>query len=133
MWGLAYELPADRQDAVLKHLDFRERGGFSTKSLPFFPKDSNNGSSPTNFEVLVYIADNIEDNPNYLGPASLQDMAYQIYTAEGPSGKNIEYLLELAIAMRELAPEVYDDHLFELEHEVKSLSHSDKREESALG
>jgi len=122
VWGVAYELPADRQEAVLKHLDFRERGGFSTHSVKFYPKDdSAEDLGDDGYEVLVYIADSVKDNPNYLGPASIRDMAHQIITAEGPSGKNIEYLLKLAIAMRELVPNVVDEHLFELEKEVQCL------------
>ena len=124
VWGVAYELPADREEAVLKYLDFRERGGFLTRKVTFFPKDDkcDNGESELNgFDVLVYVADSIKDNPNYLGPASMREMAHQIVTAEGPSGRNIEYLLKLAIAMRELVPGIVDDHLFELEREVQSL------------
>lgn len=36
----------------------------------------------------------------------------------GPSGWNAEYLLNLAKALREIAPESRDDHVFELEHKV---------------
>lgn len=39
----------------------------------------------------------------------------------GPSGANSEYLLNLAEALREIAPESHDEHLFELEHKVKEL------------
>lgn len=39
----------------------------------------------------------------------------------GPSGWNAEYLLNLAKALREIAPESRDDHVFELEHKVTNL------------
>lgn len=120
VWGVAYELPTDREEAVLKQLDNREQDGYVTHSVLFYPKEDEEHS----FEVFVYIADNVAENPQYLGPASMHDMALQIYSSEGHSGTNIEYLVELAKAMREIFPEVKDDHLFDLEREVKLLCQS---------
>ena len=50
--------------------------------------------------ALVYIAS--EDrtrNVNYLGPATVEELAAQIASAHGPSGTNAEYLYRLAQAM----------------------------------
>lgn len=130
VWGVAYELPADREEMVLQQLDYRERDGYSRQPVAFYPKDDEASS----FEVHVYVADNVKENPDYLGPASMRDMALQIYSSEGLSGKNIEYLVKLAIAMRELVPEVKDDHLFKLEREVNLLCElGGEREYAAVG
>jgi len=83
--------------------------------VKFHPRDA----SIKPFELQIYVGD--ANNPYFLGPAALEVIAKQIATAEGPSGKNTEYLFELAKAMKELVPEDNDKHLFDLEREVRRI------------
>ena len=46
-------------------------------------------------------------------------MAETILTSVGPSGKNIEYLYNLANALRAIDPN--DEHIFQLEKAVRGL------------
>ena len=108
-FGAAYRLRDQDRADVLARLDHRERGGFVRErvSVHFTEID---GDAPDCVEALVYIA--AEDNPNYVGPAPMDEIVGQIRGSHGPSGSNVEYLVELADALR--AMEAEDDHVFAL-------------------
>ncbi|ELU02890.1 hypothetical protein CAPTEDRAFT_2266 [Capitella teleta] len=115
VWGMAFEIPPEDEERVRSHLDHREKGGYESISVTFNPQDTT--FSP--FDLDIYVGN--EDNPFYLGPADIDEIAQQIYSTEGPSGKNTDYLLQLAAAMRQLVPEENDEHLFSLERKVRNL------------
>lgn len=93
---------------VFEHLDVREKNGYLrfTTRLEF-----DNGTAA---DGLVYIA--TEDNAAFLGPATAEAIARQIAESIGPSGPNRDYLLNLALALRELGAD--DAHVFEIEHHL---------------
>lgn len=111
--GMAYRITRD----TLGPLDVREKNGYLrlVTELHFYngydSKDDN-----ARAEGLVYIA--TEDNAAFLGDASYRHIAHQITHAQGPSGPNRDYLLNLATALRELG--VDDPHVFELERLLTS-------------
>lgn len=115
VYGVAFEIPKGQEEEVTAHLDFREKGGYIKQSVVFHPEEKKYDS----FSLDIYIG--TDDNPFYLGHASMSDIAQQIYHAKGPSGPNTEYLFQLASAMRKLGVE--DSHVEELEEEVKKLVH----------
>lgn len=119
-WGTAYRVEGARVDEVLAALDHRERGGFErhvlTAALP-----ATGGLSRHSVAALVYVA--TPDNPDYLGPAPLDEIARQVCASVGPSGANVEYVLELARALREMGAR--DDHVFELASLVAAAAVSD--------
>ena len=96
-------------------MDHRERGGYTKDTVTFFPEDINEP------EIVLDLYIGTQDNPNYLGPAPLDDIARTIFTSVGPSGKNIDYLMNLTHALRTLIPGEEDTHLSELEERVKKL------------
>uniref|UniRef100_A0A8C4X1E4 Gamma-glutamylcyclotransferase n=1 Tax=Eptatretus burgeri TaxID=7764 RepID=A0A8C4X1E4_EPTBU len=119
VYGVAYKIPDDSAEDVGAHLDVREKEGYRRECIIFYPTPSDDAAESPPIDVVVYIGSSA--NPNYLGPAPLETMAAQIAFSEGSSGLNAEYLLELAKAMRELAPHQSDDHLYSLEECVLAL------------
>lgn len=111
-WGAAYQVQPDAVDAVLAKLDHREKGGYARYQVDFFAEDARDRENPTLQDVLVYLA--TPDNPHFLGPAQLDEMAAQIATSHGPSGPNREYLLQLAQALKDMqAPDEHVETLYQ--------------------
>ena len=105
-WGRAYLIEAASRDAVFAHLDYREKGGYSLRDVEIdFP-----GAGTSGAPGLIYIA--TPGNPNWLGDAPLPDIAAQVSRAVGPSGHNVEYVVELARALHEMG--AGDPHVFDL-------------------
>jgi cation transport protein ChaC len=102
--GIAFLVEA----SVFDQLDVREKNGYLrfTTEMTFGDGIHDKG--------LVYIA--TPDNEAYLGEASECDIAQQICCAEGTSGPNWEYLIELARSLRELG--LNDRHVFDIEKHI---------------
>lgn len=105
--GMAYRIDSE----TLGPLDVREKNGYLREQavLHFAEGD--------NTEGLIYLA--TADNAAFLGDAPLDDMARQIAAAQGPSGANRDYLLNLAAALECLGAE--DQHVFELAARIRTL------------
>jgi len=88
----------------------RERGGYRREEVIIHIEGGDAG------EVAGFFYRAAPGNPNYLGPSNLAEVAAQVRTARGPSGSNLEYVLELASALRALG--VQNDPVFALEVEL---------------
>ncbi|MGD8832215.1 MAG: gamma-glutamylcyclotransferase [Pseudomonadales bacterium] len=108
--GMAYLVDAGVVAETFSQLDHREKNGYVRHAVELQFRDGNPAA-----EGVMYIAP--VGNFAYLGPAPLAHMARQIRDSRGPSGRNIDYLLDLARALREI--DAVDEHVFELETAVK--------------
>lgn len=106
--GIAYLITPQ----VFDHLDYREKNGYLRFATAMTFDDG--GSA----EGLVYIA--TEDNAAFLGPASELEIAKQIAASVGPSGRNSDYLTDLADALRNSGK--HDPHVFAIERYLKELA-----------
>lgn len=105
--GMAYLITPE----VFAHLDHREKNGYLRHVVLM---EFDHGDSA---EGLIYIAP--ADNAAYLGPASDADIARHIAHAEGPSGRNRDYLTHLTDALRSLGAD--DAHVFGIEKALLEL------------
>lgn len=112
VFGVAYQI----DPVVLEHLDYREKNGYERVTVQFYPTER--AAKPID-EVIVYVA--TEDNCSFAGRSDISSIAFQVLNATGPSGRNRDYVYNLAQAMREMFPGEEDDHLFALEAEVRRL------------
>lgn len=105
--GMAYLITPE----VFDHLDHREKNGYlrETVRIEFGASESVNG--------LVYIAN--PENAAFLGDASIQRIARQILSAQGPSGLNLDYFQHLLDALRQLGET--DSHLDEIALEMSRI------------
>ena len=114
-WGVAFKVNSSEVCATIAYLNAREQG-YSMHKVTFYPCERRDVPPIT---AVAYIG--TEKSPSYLGPASVDKIARQIVSTKGCSGPNSDYVLSLASSMREIAPEVNDEHLFSLEARVKEL------------
>ena len=105
--GMAFRVEAP----VFAQLDEREKNGYLRVAAEMTFDDGSNATG------LTYLA--AADNEAYLGEAGEYDIARHICGAQGPSGTNSDYLLELAVALRELG--LQDDHVFEIERHILEI------------
>jgi cation transport protein ChaC len=108
--GVAYRVPQDQMQEVLSTLDHREVAGYDRRSVVVFV----GLEGRRELQALTYVAG--PDNPQYLGPASLEEMATHVLYSVGPSGSNLDYLARLS---RELGLlEIADAHVAALQAEL---------------
>lgn len=111
-WGMGFNITGFEAEAILSELDIRESGGYVRLPVQI---EFTDGSST---HALTYFAP--PENPNYLGPASLVQMSEQIRSSAGKSGRNSEYFIRLAMALREY--DLPDDEIGALEVYVRQAS-----------
>ncbi len=112
--GIAFQIAAPDVADIFNALDYREKNGYDRCEAPlYFALDE----SESKVDGIFYIAN--ENNFAFLGDAPIEQIAQQIGQSQGPSGSNSEYLYNLAQALRDL--DIDDEHVFEIERELKRL------------
>ena len=119
-WGAAYRVAPEDVEATLANLEVREKQ-YDLRAQ-FDLHESADADAPVVVrDAVTWLATSDPANLNWLGEpeGGLEEMAETIANAVGPSGRNTEYLYELAEALRGIGVE--DDHLYELEARVRAI------------
>ncbi|KAJ9673649.1 hypothetical protein PVL29_023294 [Vitis rotundifolia] len=118
-WGVAYKVSKEEDEQIaLTYLEVREKQYDKKAYLDVYAEPM--ATTPVISGVMVYIASPDKKlNRNYLGPASVEEIAKQIVQAEGPSGPNREYLFQLEQALLQMGCE--DKHVMDLANEVRRI------------
>jgi cation transport regulator ChaC len=110
-FGMAYKV----NPTVFEHLDHREKNGYLREEIDIeFTSGSNVGQTVSG---LVYMAN--PENEAYLGEATINQLAIEIYTSRGPSGENKCYVYDLAKSLWEYG--VNDQHILAVEQALRAL------------
>lgn len=102
-WGRAYRVDPTAAESILAALDYRERAGYQRLAV-----DVEVGGRQV--AAVAYRA--TESNRNFVGPTALDAIAEIVRVAEGPSGRNRDYVIDLAAALRDMGAD--DPHVFAL-------------------
>lgn len=103
--GMAYLITPE----VFEPLDVREKNGYLRLATTLEFGDGGQAAG------LVYIAG--PGNAAYVGPQPDADIAARVAASTGPSGRNRDYVLDLADALRKQG---YDDaHVFSVERHLR--------------
>ncbi|KAL9227166.1 hypothetical protein vseg_002891 [Gypsophila vaccaria] len=119
-WGAAYCVKGgpEVEAAAMQYLERRECEYDHKITVDFYKEGDDDESLVTGIIVFMSTPD-VVSNKYYLGPAPMNEMAWQIATAFGPCGNNRDYIFSLEKAMREINHE--DDYVIELANEVRKV------------
>ena len=92
--GVAYLVNNVDIEQTFAQLDHREKNGYTRLTLSLKLGSETASKSQAIVPGITYIAN--DNNEAYRGPAPIKQIAEEIFHSVGPSGTNIEYLLELA-------------------------------------
>lgn len=119
VWGMAYRIAEKDKEDVFKYLDYREINGYSRLTIKFYPFETNQNMENQPIDIILYVAE--QNNDSFAGESEIKAIVDQIWNATGKSGRNRDYVYNLANSMRMLYPEIEDNHLYELESKLKEM------------
>ncbi|KAI0258676.1 ChaC-like protein [Gloeopeniophorella convolvens] len=120
VWGVAFTIDPAHARAVRDELGIRAQDGYTPERVDVYNHAPDGTERVAVSRAECYVGRS--DNPSFIGAEPLDALARTIWAAVGPSGRNKDYLYNLAAAVRALAPEAYDSHLFALEVRASVLS-----------
>ncbi|KAK7688002.1 hypothetical protein QCA50_008372 [Cerrena zonata] len=122
VWGVAHTIDPAYESEVRDYLDYREKDGYTLEEVDIYGIEDGHEKIVIH-KALCYVGR--IDNPSFAGKMPIDELAQKIWASVGPSGRNKDYVYNLAKAVRHLAPESHDSHLFALETKCRELDEQD--------
>ncbi|TMQ02791.1 MAG: gamma-glutamylcyclotransferase [Deltaproteobacteria bacterium] len=98
VWGMAYAIARDAWPDIEAALEVREQGGYARVTIDIgLAAGEQAGRVVETVAGLLYIA--TPANPQFIGPEPLEVTADIVRRSHGPSGSNVDYVLELDRAL----------------------------------
>ncbi|KIP08557.1 hypothetical protein PHLGIDRAFT_376380 [Phlebiopsis gigantea 11061_1 CR5-6] len=118
VWGVAYTINPLYESEVRDYLDYREKDGYTIEEIDVWGVEDGREAVVAP-KAFTYVG--LPNNPSFIGSEPIDQLAEHIWKSVGPSGPNKDYLYELTTAVRRLAPESHDSHLYALETRCRKL------------
>jgi cation transport regulator ChaC len=108
-WGAAYRVHSNHLEGVLEALDAREQQGYERRRTKLHIREYNDELRVVE-DVHLYVA--TQENPHFRDAESEEEIAEVVRVSHGPSGANVDYVLQLADALESMGVE--DHHVSRL-------------------
>lgn len=98
VWGCAYGIARSEWPAIDAALEVREQGGYARLEVAIgLTAGEHAGAVVETVPGLLYVGTSA--NPYFVGPEPLDATAEIVARSHGPSGSNLEYVLQLELAL----------------------------------
>lgn len=98
VWGMAYAIARDAWPETEAALELREQQGYARLTVELgLAAGEQAGPVVETVRGLLYVA--TPANPYFIGPEPLEATAEVVLRSHGPSGRNVDYVLELDRAL----------------------------------
>jgi cation transport protein ChaC len=105
VWGMAYAIARTEWPAIEAGLELREQQGYARVTVDIGLAVGQQAEHIVETVAgLLYVA--TPANPYFIGPESLEVTAEIVRRSHGPSGSNVDYVLELDRALSALAERI---------------------------
>ena len=119
VWGVMWSIDPAHGREVRAYLDDREKAGYTCERATVYERAADGSEAVVRDDCSIYVGH--VDGPDFAGPMALDALARHIHASVGPSGRNKDYVYELAAIVKTLSPHSGDAYLDDLERRLREL------------